>query len=138
MNSLEEADLLRAGLRILRRAEGAGVDAFDGGPFLFLQGHPEYEADTLKAEYRRDFKRFLRGERDAPPGLPLNYFDAEGEGRLAELEMDAGSLGADIAVARLEAVLAGAAPESTWRPAAIELYRTWLSAAGRGERRARA
>jgi homoserine O-succinyltransferase len=126
MNTLEEADLARAGYRILRRAEGAGVDAFDRGGFLFLQGHPEYEAGTLKGEYRRDFKRFLRGERTSPPALPFSYFDAETEGRLAGLEMDAGRTGFDAASARLEAILADSDPEAVWRPAAVELYTGWL------------
>jgi homoserine O-succinyltransferase len=127
MNTLEEADLVRAGLRILRRAEGAGVDAFDRGHFLFLQGHPEYEADTLRGEHRRDFKRFLRGERAAPPHLPVNYFDAETEGRLAELEMAAGAMAAEAAAERLDEILANARPEAVWRPAAVELYADWLA-----------
>ncbi len=56
----------------------AGVDAFakqDGSFFLFFQGHPEYDADTLFREYRRDVARFLGGEREAYPALPQNYFD---------------------------------------------------------------
>lgn len=138
MNTLEEADLVRAGLRILRRAEGAGVDAFDQGCFLFLQGHPEYEADTLKGEYRRDFKRLLRGERTDPPRLPSNYFDAETEGCLAELEMASGGMSPDDAASRLEAILADARPEAMWRPAAVELYVDWLAPIGAEDVRASA
>ena len=44
--------------------------------FLFLQGHPEYEAGTLLREYRRDIARFLRGEREHYPAVPQGYFDA--------------------------------------------------------------
>ena len=58
----------------------AGVDAFakqDGSFFLFFQGHPEYDADTLLREYRRDVARFLGGERDDYPAMPHGYFDAE-------------------------------------------------------------
>lgn len=126
INTLEERDLLRAGCRILRRADGAGVDAFDRGHFLFLQGHPEYEADTLKGEHRRDFKRFLRGERAAPPALPQSYFDAETEGRLAELELQAGRMTREAASERLDAILSEAGPQAVWRPAAVELYLDWL------------
>jgi homoserine O-succinyltransferase len=138
MNTLEQDDLVRAAYRILRCAEGAGVDAFARSHFLFLQGHPEYEADTLKGEYRRDFKRFLRGERPSPPGLPLNYFDPETEGRLAELEMDAGGLRREAAAARLEAILSEVSPEAVWRRAAVELYADWLASVGSGELRASA
>ena len=64
----------------------AGVDAFakqDGSFFLFFQGHPEYEADTLLREYRRDVGRFLGGEREDYPAMPLGYFndDAAAAGR---------------------------------------------------------
>jgi homoserine O-succinyltransferase len=127
MNTVEEADLVRAGYRILRRAEGAGVDAFDRGRFLFLQGHPEYEAETLKGEYRRDFRRFLRGERAGPPGFPSSYFGAEIEGRLAELEMGLDGMGANDAFDRLEAILAAAEPQAVWRPSAVQLYVDWLA-----------
>ena len=40
----------------------------DGSFFLFFQGHPEYEADTLLREYRRDVARFLAGERERLSG----------------------------------------------------------------------
>jgi homoserine O-succinyltransferase len=126
MNTLDETDLTAAGYRMLRRGDGAGVDTFERGRFLFLQGHPEYEADTLKGEYRRDFKRFLRGERPAPPALPLNYFDAEAEGRLAELEMDA----ARATPERLEVILSEAQPQATWRASAEGLYAEWLHSFG--------
>jgi homoserine O-succinyltransferase len=56
----------------------AGVDTFvreRRSLFLFFQGHPEYDADTLPREYRRDVARFLRGERDSYPDLPKEYFD---------------------------------------------------------------
>lgn len=138
MNTLDEADLARASYRILRRADGAGVDAFERGRFLFLQGHPEYEAETLKGEYRRDFKRFLRGERVSPPGLPVSYFDAETEGRLAELEMKAGDLSSETAAARLEAILSQARPQAVWRPAAVDLYSSWLSGMASDQRSVRA
>jgi homoserine O-succinyltransferase len=41
---------------------------------LFLQGHPEYDADTLAREYRRDVRRYLSGGCERYPNLPLHYF----------------------------------------------------------------
>ena len=35
--------------------------------FVHFQGHPEYGAQTLLKEYRRDIKRFLRAERETIP-----------------------------------------------------------------------
>jgi homoserine O-succinyltransferase/O-acetyltransferase len=77
-NDLPEEALLAAGYKILTHSATAGVDAFtkqDGSFFLYFQGHPEYDADTLFREYRRDVMRFLNRERDTYPGLPQNYFD---------------------------------------------------------------
>ena len=61
-NDLPEQALASCGYTILARSTTAGVDTFakqDGSFFLFFQGHPEYEADTLLREYRRDVVRFL-------------------------------------------------------------------------------
>ncbi len=61
-NDLPERALTASGYKILSRSKSAGVDTFakqDGSFFLFFQGHPEYEADTLLREYRRDAVRYL-------------------------------------------------------------------------------
>ena len=44
--------------------------------FIHFQGHPEYAAETLLKEYRRDIKRFVRRERETYPSLPHGYFSA--------------------------------------------------------------
>jgi len=69
----------------LTRSDRAGVDAFvKQGATLeaFWQGHPEYEADTLARELRRDFQRFLSGAARVPPPLPENYLTAEARAQL--------------------------------------------------------
>ena len=61
-NGLDEADLVEAGFTPLTRSPEAGVDLFvneERSLEVFLQGHPEYDADTLAREYRRDLLRFL-------------------------------------------------------------------------------
>ncbi|HWE56607.1 MAG TPA: homoserine O-succinyltransferase [Acidimicrobiales bacterium] len=40
-----------------------------------VQGHFEYEADSLLREYRRDVGRYVRGERPDFPAVPTGYFD---------------------------------------------------------------
>lgn len=66
------ADDIRAvqGLRLLAESDQAGVYlvATEDGRQLFVTGHPEYERDTLKAEYDRDISRGL------PISVPRNYF----------------------------------------------------------------
>ena len=128
-NDLPEAALMACGYRVLTRSAEAGVDAFvrpGQSLFVFFQGHPEYEATTLLLEYRRDIKRFLRGERESYPPMPRGYFDA------ATVEALTAVRGRAVAERREEvleefptALLAGKVT-STWRPAAARLYRNWL------------
>ena len=76
-NGLDEDELAAKGYLTLTRSDRAGVDMFvrDGLSLqVFLQGHPEYDADTLAREYRRDLLRFLRGAASAPPQIPHDYF----------------------------------------------------------------
>ena len=57
-------------LRILASSEEAGVYAVftAGGRQIFITGHSEYDADTLKNEYIRDVGAGLN------PTVPVNYF----------------------------------------------------------------
>jgi len=91
-NELRAQELTAAGYTILTRSEEAGVDMFArerNSLFVFFQGHPEYEARTLLGEYRRDVRRFLRGERASYPSLPHDYFDEATTRQLAEFRLRA-------------------------------------------------
>ena len=57
-------------LKILASSKEAGVYAVftENGKQIFIMGHPEYNADTLKKEYERDVKAGLDIE------VPKNYF----------------------------------------------------------------
>ena len=95
-----EAALRARGYRILSRSAEAGVDLFAGpanSRFVFCQGHLEYEAGTLLAEYRRDLRRAMTGQRRDIPAAPANL-DPCGE----------------------------AAFSSPWRSQAIRFYANWL------------
>ncbi len=78
-NEVREEDLTAAGYTILAKSRDAGVDTFvkkkRGSLFLHFQGHPEYGAQTLFKEYRRDIKRFINRERETYPTMPRGYFD---------------------------------------------------------------
>ena len=87
LNDVEGGELEAAGYRILSRNETGEVDAFMKdvpSRFLFLQGHPEYDAHSLAREYRRDVERYLAGSRDQYPAMPENYFDATSSARFSE------------------------------------------------------
>jgi homoserine O-succinyltransferase len=127
-NDLPEPALRACGYRVLTRSQ-AGVDVFvkkRKSLFVFLQGHPEYEADTLLLEYRRDVGRFLRGERETYPPMPEGYFDCKSAACLEQIEMRGRAdrreeLLNDIPTARLAGVVV-----NTWRTAAVSMYRRWL------------
>ena len=127
-NGLPEEDLTRNGYQILSRAGDAGADCFvkdEGSLFVFFQGHPEYEPETLLLEYRRDVGRYLRGESDAFPGLPRGYFDAATESEIEDIERNAAARTHEETLQRVAALRPD--PESEWRPEAVRLYRNWLA-----------
>jgi homoserine O-succinyltransferase len=129
-NDLPERPLKSCGYKILTRSGGAGVDMFAklyNSFFLYFQGHPEYGADTLLREYRRDAARFLGGERERYPAIPLGYFDAEAAA-LAEA-FQSRALGgrkpellAEFPKSALEDGL-----QCPWRSAAIGIYEKWTA-----------
>jgi homoserine O-succinyltransferase/O-acetyltransferase len=128
-NDLDHNELAACGYTILSRSEQAGIDTFvkqKRSTFVFFQGHPEYEPETLFREYRRDVARFLKGERTAYPAMPEQYFAEGTRNRLIAFREHA-------LVARSESLLADfPAVEteltSTWRTAATCIYRNWLNA----------
>jgi homoserine O-succinyltransferase/O-acetyltransferase len=127
-NELREEELAAAGYTVLTRSPEAGVDMFarqGNSLFLFFHGHPEYEARTLLGEYRRDVRRFLRGERETYPAMPRDYFDEGTEQRLAEFRRRALS---DRRETLIE-IFPGCSEQSlqaSWRPAAERLMANWL------------
>jgi len=126
-NDLPEDALIASGYRVVLRS-AAGVDAFARrrkSLFVFFQGHPEYEADTLLLEYRRDVKRFLLRERETYPPMPHGYFDEETAGALAVIEQRARADRREERLADFPADLS-ATVRDTWRPAAAFMYRNWL------------
>jgi homoserine O-succinyltransferase/O-acetyltransferase len=130
-NDLPERALAAAGYRLLTRSTAASADAFvreeqGGSLFVFFQGHPEYETDTLAREYRRDVGRFLRGERENYPAAPEGYFNDAAPALVNDFRARAvgdrrASLMADFPFAALELAL-----ENTWRRSAIDIYENWI------------
>ncbi len=135
-NELREHDLVAKDYSILTRSDEAGVGLFakDGNSlFLFLQGHPEYEAETLLREYRRDIGRYLREERPTYPERPLHYLDARARDRVmayrkrALIRRDRDLL-SEFPIFELRRTVRHA-----WQPDAIALYRNWLRIIDKGK-----
>jgi homoserine O-succinyltransferase len=129
LNGLDEAELAAKGYTVLTRSDAIGVDAFmreRGSLLLFLQGHPEYDDDSLALEYRRDVRRFLRGERAGHPALPTGYFEPEAERALNALAAETVRRPQMAALSTLGKLIADRPPVQHWAPAAAQLYRNWI------------
>ena len=128
-NGLPGDELEARGYTVLARTADAGVDTFvkqQKSLFVFFQGHPEYESETLLREYRRDVGRFLRRETSTYPLLPRGYFDDRTASALTSLREEAMAGPGDDLFARVEGALERAKIENTWRPTATNTYRNWL------------
>lgn len=129
-NEVREEELAPHGYSILTKSPEAGVDLFikkkRQSLFVHFQGHPEYGAQTLLREYRRDVGRFLRKERDRYPSLPRNYFDSGSLELIADFQARA--------EANRDGQLLSAFPDDelcrllshSWLPFALDIYGNWL------------
>jgi homoserine O-succinyltransferase len=128
-NGIPNDALKACGYHALTRLDDEGADAFvkqRKSLFVFFQGHPEYDADTLLLEYRREVRRFLRRERDTYPRVPDGYLDERAADLLTAMRERAladrrEELLEDFPFTRLAAGLT-----NVWRPAAVAFYRNWL------------
>jgi homoserine O-succinyltransferase len=137
-NGVPEDALERAGYRVLSRSPEAGVDMFvkeRNSLFVFLQGHPEYDATSLFGEYRRDVRRFLAGERECYPELPVGCFGESAVKMLLAFRRQATERRDTTLLEHFPAAEIGRQLTAPWRDAAARLYANWLGYLG--SRRAR-
>lgn len=128
-NGLPQEALVQRGYSVLTQTRDAGVDSFckqGQSLFVFFQGHPEYEANTLLLEYRRDVQRYFRGDTPDYPSIPQGYFDAPTEAELVAIEQMALHDKSGPVLDLVLMVLQKAAVTASWRPAATLIYRNWL------------
>lgn len=124
MNQLENA-----GYKLLTRTSQTEVDTFvkqENKLFVFLQGHPEYESDTLLREYRRDVGRYLKGDTIRYPLLPENYFSYETDAELRHLEQQFTFTRHQELPYALSEALSKTSINNTWRVSAAGMYENWL------------
>jgi homoserine O-succinyltransferase/O-acetyltransferase len=129
-NGLSEADLSSCRYQVLTRSAEAGAGMFvkmrRQSLFVHFQGHPEYGPRILLKEYRRDVGRYLRGEREAYPSMPCEYFDPASEKRLADFKLHSTSKATGDPLATFPEAEVANALTSSWRPAAVRIYSNWL------------
>jgi len=86
-NEVTPQQFAEAGLNVLVESERAGVHlaaSEDGLRLVFFQGHPEYDANSLFKEYKREVLRYIGGETDTYPPFPQNYFSLQTRAILVE------------------------------------------------------
>jgi homoserine O-succinyltransferase len=129
-NDISRAQLEAAGLTVLAESADGGVHMAaspDQFRVFYMQGHPEYDANSLLKEYRRELYRYASRERDKPPPLPQNYFLGEAESfALAALEAaaqarKAGGEYEETLEADVEGLL-----DNTWGDTAKAIINNWL------------
>jgi homoserine O-succinyltransferase len=128
-NDVDEDDLRRAGYTVLGRSDEVGADMFakqTPSRFVFLQGHPEYDGDTLMREYRRDIMQFAAGERESAPDLPVNLFSGPAAFDSASLSRLAATRTTDHLVPKLDAMEAAVPVVGAWSSHATQLFRSWI------------
>ena len=128
-NDLAAADLESRGYRPLARSPVAGIDMFikqRNSLFLFFQGHLEYESRSLLREYLRDITRFVDGERDAYPQMPLGYLDAEATLAFEAVREAAMAKRNAKPMAAKAASFAEQRLANVWKSQAAGIYGNWL------------
>lgn len=128
-NALRAGDLREGGYSLISESAEAGVDLFTltrRSKFVFMQGHPEYDTDTLMREYRRDVGRFLASDMAAYPREPANYFSHEAAAILRAFRRRAETHRNPALFAVFPNVATPCAIANRWQPSARRFYRNWL------------
>jgi homoserine O-succinyltransferase len=128
-NGLSADALSNAGYAFLTASAEVGVDAFvrEGeSRFVFMHGHPEYDADALRLEYRRDLRRFLNGETVTLPQPPHAAFEPATVAALAQLAHESVANPHPDRFDAYAPVLAVPRAEAVWRPAWRRFYANWI------------
>ncbi|GBU10082.1 homoserine O-succinyltransferase [Gammaproteobacteria bacterium] len=88
-NDLSSENLHAVGIKVLVKSKVAGVHlavSEDGFRFVYFQGHPEYEINSLLKEYKREVQRFIKKEIKLYPPFPTHYFGQKAKDLLESYE----------------------------------------------------
>jgi homoserine O-succinyltransferase len=128
-NGISEDSLTSRGYGILSKSADGSVDTFvraEKSLLVFFQGHPEYEAETLLREYRRDVIRYLRREVESYPNLPASYFDRDTTVALEAFRRQATANRSEELSEGILGLLDGRSIHNSWHSTAAGIYRNWL------------
>jgi homoserine O-succinyltransferase len=128
-NTITREQFEEAGFTILVESAEAGVHmAVSDDQFrrVYFQGHPEYDANSLLKEYKREVLRYFNGERDLPP-FPEHYISDQVAAVIAQYldtahrAHEAGAPLPDFPEAEVAPFL-----DNTWTDTARAIFDKWL------------
>jgi homoserine O-succinyltransferase len=129
-NEVTHDELAAAGLRILVESDEADVHLFvspDQFRIVYMQGHPEYDYNSLLKESKREVMRFLNRDIEAPPPYPEHYFPdkaahlAKSYLRQAQAAQGLGEPIPEFPEAEFDELL-----DNTWGDTGKALFNNWL------------
>ncbi len=126
-NGLSSEALLARGYTVLSGSDAVGVDIFThsaNSASFYFQGHPEYQTLTLLKEFLRDLRRYVTGESNICPAVPVSYLDTPAEEEFMVLREWA-LAGQDVMPGAHSRALC-ATIRQNWTDAATQLYANWL------------
>jgi homoserine O-succinyltransferase len=129
-NEVQAGALAACGYSVLTQSAEGGVDAFvkkkKQSLFVHFQGHPEYGAQTLLKEYRRDIKRFVRRERETYPSMPRGYFNPASTRLLIDFREAVLSDRREKLMENFPEASLAETLQKTWHSFATTIYRNWV------------
>jgi homoserine O-succinyltransferase len=132
LNTVATGAVVDAGYRLALHSDAVGWSVVTGRrgdtEVVLVQGHPEYDPSSLLREYHRDARRFVLGERDEEPCLPLHCVADDDWDQLRSLHerIVAGHREPGL-VEGFPFEAMGARAGWPWRAAAIGLYTNWMA-----------
>ena len=137
-NAVTPQQFAAAGLKVLVQSDEIGVHlavSADGLRLVFFQGHPEYDANSLLKEYKREVLRFFGGETDAYPPFPDNYFSTQTQAILAEYrDRVVSAKGAQPELPPFPEQLISPTLDNTWHDSAESVINNWIGQVYRTKR----
>ncbi|NVK31305.1 MAG: homoserine O-succinyltransferase [Gammaproteobacteria bacterium] len=127
-NETKASAMADAGLPVLVNSEDVGfflATSADGIRYVYLQGHPEYDTQSLLKEYKREIQRWADGLQAEPPFVE-NYFTAQAQAILREYVAKMGSMPASALKANFPETLLSSTLENTWRDTSRALINNWI------------
>jgi len=132
LNAVAVDHVLSAGYRVALESDAVGwsviTKATTGSEVVLVQGHPEYDPSSLLREYHRDARRYVLGERDDLPCLPLDCVGPDDWEQLRALhDRIVGGERDPALVESFPFEEMGARADWPWRDTAIGLYTNWMA-----------